>query len=365
MSISLEDSAVARTPVEIWTEILSYLVNDPKAHPLCQPIEFEDYVFPPEFPNYFDIATYETLRTVCRSWRTIVEHCARIPQDVVIENKTPSSKALSQKAGYLGISWFSLPSKFPDISSALGAPSCRVVHIRFGASILESNLLRDIIQWLAGLPSLQALRLRRDFNMPFSEPETMFNLLSDTCTNLTSLNIGHFMPSAGLLSLPRLKILIFDFDLKFGPLTYSFSDWSLPKLVMLGLTFEKLLYPRDVNLTAFGPITKGITALSLCAITHPEFTMNFPIDLEDIFPSLEFLFLVNTPLHLSKPIPPQHPLHFIKFSSSPTHPIFVPQLSPQRSIAGISPSNCIWKMSKTYWKIRRSWMHLRMLEWKH
>lgn len=327
MAISLEDSAVARTPVEIWTEILSYLVDDPKAHPLCQPIEFEDYVFPPESPHHFDIAAYETLRAVCRSWRTIVEQCACIPQDVVIKNKTPNSKALSQKASYLGISWFVLPSKFPDISSVLGAPTCRVVHIRFD-SILDSNLLRDIIQWLAGLPSLQALRLRCDFNMPLSEPKMLFRLLSDTCTNLASLNIGHFMPSAGLLSLPRLKILIFYFDLRFGPLTHSFSDWSLPKLVMLGLTFDNLVHPRDVNLTIFGPITRGIKALSLCAITRPKYTMNFSIDLEDIFPSLEFLFLGNTPLHLSKPIPPQHPLHFIKFSSFHTYPIFGSSVLP-------------------------------------
>ena len=320
MSNYQSDSAITQTPVEIWTEILSYLVDDPKAHPLCEPIEFEDYVFPPESHHYFDKATYGTLRAVCRSWRSIVEQCARIPQEVVIRNKSPLSKALLQNASYLGISWLNLPSEFPEISDAFGAPSCRVIHIQFEFE-QSSNLLRDIIQWLARLPSLSALRLRCDFNMPLSEPEVLFKLLSNTCTNLTSLSIGHFMPSPEPLSLPRLKILIFYFDLRFGPLKHSFSAWSLPRLIMLGLTFDNLASPRNVNLTIFGPITKGIKALSLSAFIRPKYTTNFPIDLDETFPSLEFLFLGNTPLHLSKPIPLQHPLQFIKFSSFHIYPI--------------------------------------------
>ncbi|SRR5258706_2813281 len=227
MSTSQLDSAVARTPVEIWTEILSYLVDDPKAHPLCKPIEFEEYVFASESLHHVDEATYETLRAVCRSWRTIVEQCARIPEQVVIRNKTPISKALPQKAGYLGIWWLNMPSEFPGISSVFGAPPCRVIHIRVKSN-MGTNFLRDIIQWLGGLPSLGALRLRFDFNILLSEPEVLFKLLSNTCTNLTSLSIGHFRPSPELLSLPHLKILIFDFDLSFGPLTHSFSGWSLP-----------------------------------------------------------------------------------------------------------------------------------------
>src|SRR5258706_11965820 len=139
MSTSQLNSAVARTPVEIWTEILSYLVDDPKAHPLCKPIEFEDYIFPHKSPHRFDEATYETLRAVCCSWRTIVEQGARIPQEVVIQNKTRVSIALSQNAGYLSISWFNMPSEFPDISSAFGAPSCRVIHIEVEFN-LDSNL---------------------------------------------------------------------------------------------------------------------------------------------------------------------------------------------------------------------------------
>ena len=330
MSISQLNSAVARTPVEIWTEILSYLVDDPKAHPLCEPIEFEDYVYPSEF----DKATYETLRAVCRSWRTIVEQCACIPQEVAIRNKNPTSKALSQNANYLGISWHNMPSEFPEISSAFGVPSCRVIQIWVEFN-LDSNLLRNIIQWLAGLPSLRALRLRCYFNMPLNEPEVLFKLLSNTCTNLTSLSIGHFMPSPEPLSLPRLKILIFQFNLRNGPLTHSFSGWSLPRLTMLGLTFDNLAHPRIVGLNIFGPITKGIKALYL--YTYPMYTTNFPINLDKTFPSLEFLFLRNTPLHLSKPIPPQHPLQFIKFSSFHIYPIFSSSVLPPEQHTRLQP----------------------------
>jgi len=91
---------------------------------------------------------------------------------------------------------------------------------------------------------------------------------------------------------------------------------------MLGLTFDNLASPRNVNLNIFGPITKVIKALSLYAFIRPKYATTFPIDLDETFPSLEFLFLGNTPLHLSKPIPPQHPLQFIKFSSFHTYPIF-------------------------------------------
>jgi hypothetical protein len=329
MSISPKDSAVARTPVEIWTETLSYLIDDPKAHPLCKLIELEDYVYPPESPNHFDKATYDTLRAVCRSWRTIVEQCAHIPQEVVIENKTPISAPLFQNASYLRISWLRLPSKFPDISTAFGAPSCKVIHMHF-ESCLESSLLRDIVQWLAGLPSLRALRLRCDFNMPLSEPGVLFSLLSDTCTHLTSLSIGHFMPSPKPLSLPRLKILIMYFDLRFGPLTHSFSDWNLPELKMLGLTFDNRACHRDANLKPFCPITKGIKALSLFSFTRPKNIIAYPIDLEEAFPSLEFLFLGHTPLYLSKPIPPQHPLQFIKFSTFHTFPLFSSSVLPPK-----------------------------------
>lgn len=321
------DSAVTRTPVEIWTHILSYLVDDPKSHPLCEPIEFEDYVFPPEDPHHFDKATYNILRAVCRSWRSIVEHCACIPQEFVIKNKAPILNPLSQKATYLRISWVALPAEFPDISTAFGTPSSKVIHIHFEFS-LDSNLLRDIIQWLASLPFLRALRLRCDFNMPLGEPEVLFRSLSDTCTHLNSLSIGHFMPSPEPLSLPRLKILIIYFDLKFGPLTHSFSGWSLPRLRMLGLTFDNLGLPRDVNLKTFSPITKGIKALSLFSFIRPISIVNFPIDLDETFPSLEFLFLGNTPLYLSKPIPPQHPLQFIKFSSFHLYPIFSSSVLP-------------------------------------
>ena len=342
MSISQLDSAVTRTPVEIWTEILSYLVDDPKAHPLCEPIEFEDYVFPPESPHHFDKATYDTLRAVCRSWRSIVEQCARLPQEVVIRNKTPMSRALSQNASYLGISWLNLPPEFPEISSTFGAPSCKVIHIQVDSE-LGSNLLRDIIQWLARLPSLRALRLRCDFNLPLSEPEVLFKLLPNTCANLTSLSIGHFMPSPEPLSLPRLKILIFYFDLRFGPLKHSFSGWSLPRLIMLGLTFDNLASPRTVNISIFGPITKGIKALSLYAFIRPKYTTNFPIDLDETFPSLEFLFLGNTPLHLTRPIPPQHPLQFIKFSSFHLYPIFSFSVLPPEKHQRHQPVKLYWE----------------------
>ncbi len=98
---------------------------------------------------------------------------------------------------------------------------------------------------------------------------------------------------------------------------------------MLGLTFDNFAYRRDVNLNIFGPITKGIKALCLYALySLPEYTTSFPIDLDETFPSLEFLFLGNTPLHLSKPIPPQHPLQFIKFSSSYINPIFSLSILP-------------------------------------
>ncbi len=329
MSNSQIDSAVARTPVEIWSEILSYLVDDPKAHPLCEPIEFEDYVFPHKSPHRFDKATYETLRAVCRSWRTIVEQCACILQEVVIQNNTPISNALPQKVGYLGIQWLKSPSEFPNFSSAFGAPSCRVIHIEVRFN-LDSNLLRHIILWLAGLPSLRALRLRCGYNIPLSKPEVLFRLLSDTCMNLTSLSLSHFPPSPELLSLPRLKILIFHFDLSLGPLTHYFSGWSLPRLIMLGLTFHNLANPTNINvdLNVFGPITKGIKGLSLFAFTRPKYIINFPIDLDETFPSLEFLFLRNAPLHLYKPIPPQHPLQFIKFSSIRIFPIFSLSILP-------------------------------------
>jgi len=294
MSISAKDSAAARTPVEIWTEILSYLVDDPKAHPLCAPIEFEDYVFPPEPLQYFDKVTYVTLRAVCRSWRTIVEQCAHISHYIVIRHKSSLSQPLSQNASYLNISWLRLPPEFPDILTAFSAPSCKVTNIHFEFSP-DSDLLRDIVQWLGGLPSLRALRLRCDLNMPLSEPEVLFRLLSDNCTHLTSLNIGHFMPSPNPLSLPHLKIFIIYFELRFGYLTHSFEDWDLPRLRMLGLTFDNRVYQRDVNLKIFCPITKGIKALSLYSFTHAKFIIPFPIDLEETFPSLEFLFLGDTP----------------------------------------------------------------------
>jgi hypothetical protein len=177
------------------------------------------------------------------------------------------------------------------------------------------------------LPSLRALCLYCNFNM-LDPPDVLFRSLSETCTHLTSLNIGHFMPPSEPLSLPLLKILIFHFEQGPLPLRHSFSGWSLPRLLMLGLIFDNLVYPTDVNLNMFCPITKGIKALFVFTFTRPGYIVNFPIDLEGTFPSLEFLFLNTTPLHLSRPIPPQHPLQFIKFSSSHQYPIFSSSVLP-------------------------------------
>ena len=56
--------------------------------------------------------------------------------------------------------------------------------------------------------------------------------------------------------------------------------------------------------------------LFLHTITHLSRVIEFcPIDLEGNFPLFEYLFLGNMPFHFKQPVPPQHPLQTIKWSS--------------------------------------------------
>jgi hypothetical protein len=325
------DSAVARTPVELWTEILSCLIDDSRAHPLCDPIEFEEYNYDSEHHHCFDSRLFGALREVCQSWKAIVEQHALIPQINFIMNMDRSQPYLSH-ASYLKLTWHQPPSSFPYISSALGAPPNRMIHIHLDLTP-GSKLIREILDWVAGLPSLRGLCLRWDFDLAYQIPPNMPSMiLSGTCTHLLSLDIGYFVPSPDPLSLPHLQSLVISFYLRIFSLEYYFLGWKLPSLVMFSLTVRPQQGFGGMDLNFFHPITKRVKTLFLHCVTHPNKVIeSYPIDLEGTFPTLEYLFLCNMPLHLQKPVPPQHPLHTITFSSLSSAPVFYfSTLSPEK-----------------------------------
>jgi len=329
MPISSKDSAVARTPVELWIKILSYLVDDGMAHPLCDPIEFEEYNFHTSHGHCFDHSTYELLRAVCQSWKTIAERCARIPQEITVRGITVSER-ISSRVGHRCVNWFNPPSTFPNISDILGAPSCRVIHIHIHF-LPGPDCLRAITNWIAGLHSLRGLCLLGCAHLPNNNPfKVLFRLLSGTCTRLISLHIGWVKPSAEPLSLPHLRSLIICFSRNPTPFKHYLSGWKLPSLTMFSLCVDGWQDSTSyMDLNIFLPFTKGIKALFLRRLYHPDGVIrSYRIDLEGIFPSLEYIFLYNTPLHLYKPIPPLHPLHTIKFAHPSLDRVFYYSILP-------------------------------------
>jgi hypothetical protein len=70
---------------------------------------------------------------------------------------------------------------------------------------------------------------------------------------------------------------------------------------MFGLVFEHQHDSGDLGLNIFRRFTKRIKTLYLHTATHPF--KAYYIDLEETFPSLEYLFLRNSSLQFTRPIP--------------------------------------------------------------
>jgi len=313
-------------PVELWIKILSYLVDDGMAHPICDPIKFEEYNCNLVHQHHFDQRTYKVLRAVCQLWKTITKRCARILQKITIRGVTASER-ISSGVGYHCVHWSNPPSTFPNISDILGAPSCRAIHIHIH-SFPGPNCLRAITNWIAGQHSLQALCLLGPrHNFPWKD---LFRLLLGTCTCLISLHIGWVTPSAEPLSLPHLRSLVIWFSWKPTPFKHHLSGWNLPSLTMFSICvsdWQDSTTFMDLNVPL--PFTKGIKTLFLQCMHHPDRVIqSYRIDLEGIFPSLEYISLFDTPLHLYKPIPPQHPLHTIKFAHPSEDRVFYHSILP-------------------------------------
>ena len=310
-------AALPALPVEIWHQIFDEVLDDPAVQTSCNTDSFYQFIFAARSKCQVE-ARCRNLATVCQSWQaiaktytyrslTIPEYTSMVPTRVPLysvrrlcfERCTMKSAALSAETLDTWCSW---------IRASQGLV---VLEVDMAYEIKPAYTLEAILACAKSVESLRSLRLRWGLSTSLS-----LTNISVSYSKITTLELGRLPPSVELLSLPNLRVLIFEISQP-SNLSWDFHKWRLPCLQFLSILLGNSWEDAPFKLGVFQPFASHLVALHLTAVIgYPSPVLPFDFN---YFPSLQDLTLCNIPLLISAPLDAYHPLRTIRAKSWDQH----------------------------------------------
>ena len=299
-------------PVEIWHQIFDEVLDDPAVQTSCNTNNFYRFIYAPG-SEYQVEARRRNLAAVCQSWRAIAERYAY--RNLTIPEYTSIVPTISPLYSVRRLCFERCITRSTVLSAETLEAWCSWIRASQGLVVLEVDVAYDlnpayalevILVCAKSVESLRSLRLR--WGLPASLSLTNISM---SYSEITTLELGRLPPSVESLSLPHLRVLIFEIS-EPSNRNWDFHKWRLPRLQFLSVLLSNSWGP-PFNLGLFQPFASHLVALHLAAIESYPLPV-LPFDLNH-FPALQDLTLCTIPLLISAPLGADHPLRTIHVRS--------------------------------------------------